>query len=387
MASGARLLGRAARSLLCGTRGGAGRLVSADAASTAQLAHLVEQHLQEARANSFVCELAEGVRACDRRSVSSAITLCESTSAAHHAQAAHFLHLISEQLPRRRHSDTAPFRIGISGPPGAGKSSLIETMGMKLVERDKVAVLAVDPSSQFSGGAILGDKTRMPRLSHHPSAYVRPSPTRGSLGGVARATSDAVLILEAAGYGTVLVETVGVGQSETAIAELVDCVLLVLPPSGGDDLQAMKRGIMEIADAVVVNKADGETERVAEQSAQQHRSTLGLMPRRWHTWSPKVLACSALTGKGVPELLAMLDTFQSKVAAAGELATRRRAQAGRVTQLGVQQLVLEQLAADPHVAAFLAGSQGGIAALGALPPRCLAQIAAKRFMEERQPKK
>mmetsp|Transcript_5565 Transcript_5565/g.15529 ORF Transcript_5565/g.15529 Transcript_5565/m.15529 type:complete len:274 (+) Transcript_5565:988-1809(+) len=265
---------------------------------------------------------------------------------------------------------------------------------MRMVEASGVAVLAVDPTSRFTGGAILGDKTRMPQLSSDPLAYVRPSATRGSLGGVTRSTSDAMTILEAAGFPQVIIETVGVGQSETAVSDLVDCVLLVLPPSGGDDLQAMKRGIMEVADIVVVNKADGDTESAAHQSVQHHRSTLGLLPQRFSAWRPQVMPVSAHTGRNLDELLGMLTSFRQTVSASGELAEARRRQHGLAAQLSMQQIVLERLQYDVAVRAFLGlclppGGQGikgggnsGSLAHCRLSPRCIAQLAAECFLRE-----
>lgn len=271
--------------------------------------------------------LAAGVRAGNRLSLAKALTLIESTKAAHQTAAAELLHLLHG---RGAAPPTAPprvdaFRIGVSGPPGAGKSSLIETLGCALVDAgERVAVLAVDPSSDASGGAILGDKTRMARLSCLDAAFVRPSPTRGALGGVTRSTAEALAVCAAAGYSRLLVETVGVGQSEIAVADLVDCMLLVLPPVGGDELQAIKRGITEVADVVAVNKADGAMAAAAARAAASFRATLHLHPPRKRSWTPVVLPVSAHSGDGVAALLAVLDDYWAQTRATGELTEVRR---------------------------------------------------------------
>jgi LAO/AO transport system kinase len=266
--------------------------------------------------------LASGVRAGNRLALAKALTLIESTKPAHQTAAADLLQLLHG---RGAAPPTAPprvdaFRIGVSGPPGAGKSSLIETLGCALVDAgERVAVLAVDPSSDASGGAILGDKTRMSRLSSLDAAFVRPSPTRGALGGVARTTAEALAVCGAAGYSRLLVETVGVGQSEIAVADLVDCMLLVLPPVGGDELQAIKRGITEVADVVAVNKADGAMKTAAAMAAASFRATIHLHPIRKQSWTPVVLPVSAHSGEGVVALLEALNEYWRAMQASGEL--------------------------------------------------------------------
>src|SRR5947208_3828114 len=231
----------------------------------------------------------------DRRALARAITRVESTRADHRAEAEA---LLAEVLP---HVGGA-MRVGISGAPGAGKSTFIEALGLHLVERDhRVAVLAVDPSSTRSGGSILGDKTRMEELTRSPHAFVRPSPTSGTLGGVARRTREALLLCEAAGFDVVLVETVGVGQSEVKVAAMVDLFLVLVAPGGGDELQGLKRGIMELADLVVVNKADGDLAATAAHTAADYAAALHLVRPRTPVWTPRVLTCSALTGLGIPE--------------------------------------------------------------------------------------
>jgi LAO/AO transport system kinase len=194
-------------------------------------------------------------------------------------------------------------RVGLSGAPGVGKSTLVEALGVRLVESgEHVAVLAVDPSSTRSGGSILGDKTRMADLARHPAAFIRPSPSRGDLGGVTRRTREVLLLCEAAGFGVVLVETVGVGQSEVAVADLVDTFVLLIGPGGGDELQGVKRGIMELADVIAVTKADGDLASAAGRVQADHRQAVAFLRRRHPAWEPRVIACSGLTGHGVDEL-------------------------------------------------------------------------------------
>ena len=216
-------------------------------------------------------------------------------------------------------------RVGISGAPGAGKSTFIEALGTHLVAQDhRVAVLAVDPSSTRSGGSILGDKTRMEQLTRSPDAFVRPSPTGGTLGGVARRTREALLLCEAAGFDVVLVETVGVGQSEVKVAAMVDLFLVLVAPGGGDELQGLKRGIMELADLVVVNKADGDLAAVAAHTAADYAAALHLVRPRIAAWTPRVLTCSALTGTGIAEVWEAVAEFRD---GGGRRAARRSGRA------------------------------------------------------------
>ncbi|KAI3432586.1 hypothetical protein D9Q98_004134 [Chlorella vulgaris] len=338
-------------------------------------------------------ELADGILRGCRLSVSRGVTLTESSRLDHQLQAAKLLRELQKRLAERRESSglsssgsnstgsllplgAAPLRIGISGPPGAGKSSLIETLGCALVEEgERVAVLAIDPSSQASGGAILGDKTRMPRLSASLEAYVRPSPARGTLGGVARATFDAILICEAAGYSKVLVETVGVGQSETAVQDLVDIFVLVLPPVGGDELQVIKRGVTEMADIVVINKADGSTEAAAARAAAAFRSTLSFHRKRRQSWQPTVLTCSAHTGLHVDKLLQQLAEYQAAMQGSGELARLRRHQRQRVAWTAAEEAVLDAFRQSANVR-WLLGQMTPDIASGALAPRTAAELLA-----------
>ena len=253
-----------------------------------------------------------------RRALAKAITLIESTRADHRAQADT---LLDELLPHAGRS----LRLGISGVPGVGKSTFIEALGLFLIERGhKVAVLAVDPSSSVSGGSILGDKTRMERLSVNDAAFIRPSPTSGVLGGVAEHTREALLVCEAAGFDIVIVETVGVGQSETAVAGMTDMFVLLQLPNAGDDLQAIKKGVMELADLVLINKADID-EAAATRARAQITSALCLLGPHARAGT-QVLQLSALKGTGLAEFWQVVSTFRERQQAAGALARRRSAQ-------------------------------------------------------------
>ncbi|XP_042726446.1 methylmalonic aciduria type A protein, mitochondrial [Lagopus leucura] len=216
---------------------------------------------------------------------------------------------------------------GLSGPPGAGKSTFIECFGKMLTERGhKVSVLAVDPSSSTSGGSLLGDKTRMTELSRDMNAYIRPSPTRGTLGGVTRTTNEAILLCEGGGYDVVLVETVGVGQSEFAVADMVDMFILLLPPAGGDELQGIKRGIIEMADLVAVNKADGDLIVPARRIQAEYVSAMKLLRKRSKVWRPKVMRISAKTGEGISDMWDKMTEFRDLMLTSGELIAKRRKQ-------------------------------------------------------------
>jgi LAO/AO transport system kinase len=265
-------------------------------------------------------QLAEGVLQGRRRALAKAITLIESTHPEHRASA----HVLLEALlPHTGRS----LRIGITGVPGVGKSTFIEALGIYLIgQGHRVAVLAVDPSSSISGGSILGDKTRMEHLSQREEAFIRPSPAGGSLGGVAEKTREALLICEAAGFDIVIVETVGVGQSETAVAGMTDAFVLLQLPNAGDDLQAIKKGVVELADIVVFNKAD--IDRQATQLAMaQMRSALAMLRPNSPNWPPPVLSVSAPRDEGIPEFWQAIDDYRRILGASGELAARRRQQA------------------------------------------------------------
>ena len=265
--------------------------------------------------------LADDVAGGDRRALARAITLVESSRADHRAEARD---LLAELLPRTGNA----VRVGISGAPGAGKSTLIEALGVRIVDGGTpLAVLAVDPSSSRTGGSILGDKTRMAELGRRPEAFIRPSPSRGDLGGVARRTAEVLLLCEAAGFGAVFVETVGVGQSEVAVADVVDTFVLLIGGGGGDELQGVKRGIMELADVVAVTKADGDLAGPARRAAADYRHALHLLPRRHPAWEAVVVETSAVAGTGLDELWDAVLAHRALLAGDGSLDVLRRQQA------------------------------------------------------------
>jgi LAO/AO transport system kinase len=267
-------------------------------------------------------EYEAGVRAGDVAILARALTLIESSSPRHQPLAER---LLTRLLPHTGGS----IRVGITGVPGVGKSTFIDALGLHLVGRGlRVAVLAVDPSSGVSGGSILGDKTRMPRLATHPSAYIRPSPSAGTLGGVARKTRESMLVCEAAGYHVVLIETLGVGQSETAVADMTDCFLALMLPGAGDELQGIKRGLLELVDVIAVNKADGSTQVAAELAAGQYRLVLQSLAGR-HEDPPAVLTCSALHEQGVEAVWAAVERHHTRLAASGQLVEWRQRQSLR----------------------------------------------------------
>ena len=264
--------------------------------------------------------LVDGVIRGQRRALAKAITLIESSRPDHQQRAQQVLTTL---LPRTGHA----IRIGISGVPGAGKSTLIEALGVWLIERGKkLAVLAIDPSSTVSGGSILGDKTRMELLSQREEAFIRPSPSAGSLGGVAEKTREAMLLCEAAGYDVIIIETVGVGQSETTVAGMVDMFCLLQLPNAGDDLQAIKKGIVEIADMVVINKADIDKQATAVVRA-QWRNALHMLRPASPNWSPPVIALSALHKQGIAEFWEQVEKYQAALKPTGEFAAKRQHQA------------------------------------------------------------
>ncbi|OQR92016.1 hypothetical protein ACHHYP_04135 [Achlya hypogyna] len=267
-----------------------------------------------------------------RTSLARSITLVESTLARDRFQAELLLdHVLEQRKAMAEGPATATsFRIGIAGPPGAGKSTFIETLGLSLTKKGhKVAVLAIDPSSSVTGGSILGDKTRMTHLANSPDAFVRPSPTRGTLGGVAQHTNEIVLLCEACGYDIVLVESVGLGQSEIIIDDTVDMVMLLVPPAGGDELQGSKKGIMEIADIVVVNKADGELKSAAKHTAVDYAHALQLARRKEPEWKPTVKMCSAREGEGIDGVWNVLTEFRDTMNAAQKIERKRARQSSK----------------------------------------------------------
>jgi LAO/AO transport system kinase len=292
--------------------------------------------------------LATAIRGGDRRALARAVTLAESTRADHRAEAEA---LVEALLPQTG----AATRLGISGPPGAGKSTFIERFGLDgLKLGHRIAVLAVDPASKRGGGAILGDKTRMTELSRATGAFIRPSPGAAGMGGVARRTRETILLCEAAGFDAVIVETIGAGQSETTVAEMVDMFLLILPPAAGDELQGLKRGIIELADLVLVNKADGELRDHATRSAADYANALRLIRPRIPGWEPPVRAISALTGAGIDAVWDDVARFRAMLEASGDWHRHRatQARAALLTEIGGGLLTLFRAA--PAVAARFA---------------------------------
>ncbi len=316
--------------------------------------------------------LALGVVDGERRALARAITLVESRRPDHQADAEA---LLSAVLP---HTGGA-VRLGITGPPGVGKSTFIEAFGLHLVEQGRrVAVLAVDPSSARSGGSILGDKTRMEELSRHPSAFIRPSPSGGTLGGVARRTREAMMIVEAAGFDVVIVETVGVGQSETTVAAMVDMFLLLLAPGGGDELQGIKRGIMELADLVIVNKADGDLKAAAGQIAAEYKGALGLMRPVTPHWSPEVVSCSAMEKTGMDGVWDAVISHHETFEAADALTTRRSEQSREWLWTEIEASLNQAFSDDSAVQARLGDIEDQVAA-GKMTPTAAAAMLLQSF--------
>ena len=315
-------------------------------------------------------DLAAGVRAGNIRSLAKAITLVESRSPDHSLAATT---LLDELLP----DSGEAIRIGISGVPGVGKSTFIEVFGLYLIGQGlKVAVLAVDPTSQLSGGSILGDKTRMEELSREKAAFIRPSPSGDTLGGVARKTRETMLICEAAGYDVVLVETVGVGQSEITVASMVDFFLLLQLPGAGDELQGIKKGVMEIADAILINKADGDNRSRAELASQQYLNALHILQPKSLNWQVPVLLCSALKNQGIAEVWQMIETFRLAMTNSGELQEKRRRQNNDWMWALLMDGLKELFLGDKSVAGLLAGVQGAVAEEVTTP-----SAAARRLLE------
>lgn len=317
-----------------------------------------------------VKDLAAAIRAGDRAALARAITRVESTRADHRDQAQQ---LLLELMP---FAGTA-MHVGITGVPGVGKSTTIEALGMHLIEAGhRVAVLAVDPSSTRTGGSILGDKTRMARLAVHPDAYIRPSPTSGTLGGVAKATRETIVLLEAAGYDVILVETVGVGQSEVAVANMVDTFVFLTLARTGDQLQGIKKGVLELADVIVVNKADGDHAVEAKQAARELTGAIRLIYPRESLWRPPVLTMSALTGDGLAELWDTVLKHRQVLSEAGEFDKRRREQQVDWTWSMVRDAVLDRLLSNPQVRSIRAEVERQVRE-GELTPA----LAAQRILD------
>jgi len=318
--------------------------------------------------------LADAILAGDRRALAQGITLVESRRADHRAQAEA---LLAAVLPDTGES----IRVGISGVPGVGKSTFIEALGAHVTgEGHKIAILAVDPSSPKSGGSILGDKTRMEQLSRNPDAFIRPSPSGGTLGGVAGRTRESALLCEAAGYDVIVIETVGVGQSETAVADLVDLFLLLLVPGGGDDLQGMKKGIVELADLIVVNKADGDFVQAANRAASDYRLALGLLKPAHPDWTPAVKLVSSLKRDGIEEVWETIAEFRFIMTGNGALQARRADQALAWMWTGISETLLWRLKSDDRVKAQLPDLEKQVRD-GEITPQAGAQAVLDLFLK------
>jgi LAO/AO transport system kinase len=317
-----------------------------------------------------ISKIARGIRAGDRAVLARAITLIESKRA-DHRQSAHLL--VQELLPDAGKA----IRLGITGAPGTGKSTTIDVLGTHLTAKGhKVAVLAVDPSSTRTGGSILGDKTRMARLGQDPNAFIRPSPSSGTLGGVAAKTRETMLLCEAAGFDVVIVETVGVGQSETTVADMTDFFLALMIAGAGDELQGIKKGVIELADMIAVNKADGDNVQRAKSAAAEYRAALNILVPRSPNWSPPVLPYSALTGQGIDELWAKVVAYRDKMIKTGELAGRRREQQVKWMWSMLEERLTARLRGDPAVRAKLRTAETAVAAGKLAPTLAVEHIAA-----------
>jgi len=316
--------------------------------------------------------LAERIPQGDRRALARGITLVESTRDDHRR-------LAEDLLERLLPLTGGAARIGISGVPGVGKSTFIETFGLHVIQAGhRVGVLAVDPTSSRSGGSILGDKTRMQELSRHRHAFVRPSPTGGTLGGVARRTREVMLLCEAAGFDVMLIETVGVGQSETAVADMVDLFMLLLLPGGGDELQGIKKGISEIADLLVVNKADVDP-NAANAAASEYRSALRMLRPASDSWQPPVLTAAGLSGQGVDDVWAKIQEYRQAMDANGALADRRAGQARAWMWNELEESLIAAFKKHPQVARDLPELERAVTA-GDLPAAAAARRLLRTFL-------
>lgn len=322
--------------------------------------------------------LIQGQRAC----LAEAITLVESTHSRKKELAQVLLQKVlahNREQEKLNKGKPLAFRVGLSGPPGAGKSTFIEYFGKMLTERGhKLSVLAVDPSSCTSGGSLLGDKTRMTELSRDMNAYIRPSPTRGTLGGVTRTTNEAILLCEGGRYDVILVETVGVGQSEFAVTDMVDMFILLLPPAGGDELQGIKRGIVEMADLVAITKSDGDLIVPARRIQAEYVSALKLLRRRSGVWRPKVIRISARSGEGITEMWDKMKEFQEVMLVSGELAARRQKQQKVWMWNLIQENVIEHFRTHPAVREQIPLLEKRVLS-GALSPGLAADLLLKAF--------
>jgi GTPase len=297
------------------------------------------------RSQPDIAKLAKEVRAGHRAALARAITLVESRRGDHQAAARELVQVLLPETGKA-------IRVGITGSPGVGKSTTIDALGMFLIERGhRIAILAVDPSSARTGGSILGDKTRMARLSVSDSAYIRPSPASGTLGGVAAKTREAMLLCEAAGFDVVLVETVGIGQSETAVCDMTDFFMALMLPGAGDELQAIKKGLVELADMIAINKADGDNIKRANLAAGEYRSALHILSPRSMHWQPPVVTYSALTGRGIDTLWQTVLDHRKAMRASGDFAARRKEQQVKWMWSMLEQMTTARLRSDASIRA------------------------------------
>jgi LAO/AO transport system kinase len=316
--------------------------------------------------------LAKGIRDGNRAVLAQAITLIESSHPAHQAKARALVQLLLPETGKAR-------RVGITGVPGVGKSTTIDQLGMNLIAAGhRVAVLAVDPTSRRTGGSILGDKTRMQRLSQERGAFIRPSPTSGTLGGVARRTRETMALVEAAGFDVIIVETVGVGQSETAVSEMVDFFLVLLLAGGGDDLQGIKKGIIELADMIAINKADGANMEPATRAAAEYRGALNILTPASPSWQPPVLTISGRDNRGLDQLWERIEEHARIMAASGERDERRRRQAVSWMREMLTDRLIEAVRSTPALERRLPEIEAEVAA-GRLAPSVAVEEVLQRF--------
>jgi LAO/AO transport system kinase len=317
-----------------------------------------------------ICELADGVLEGNRRALARAITLIESTRLDHRAAASVLLQRLTPYAGKS-------IRLGISGAPGVGKSTFVEALGNHVIDAGhRVAVLTVDPSSAISGGSILGDKTRMELLSRRREAFIRPSPSGNTLGGVTRRSREALILCEAAGFDVIIVETVGVGQSETKVADMTDMFVLLLLPGGGDELQGIKRGIMELADLILINKADGDLQALAGRTAAEYSNALRLLHPRSADWKVEVRTCSSRDDVGIAEAWELALHHRDVLEASGQFTTRRAAQARAWMWSEVKDSLITALQSDPEVRKQIPVMEAA-ASEGRMPPT----IAARQLLE------
>jgi LAO/AO transport system kinase len=317
-----------------------------------------------------LARLERGIRAGERAVLARAITLIESKRADHQRTARQ---LVQSLLPLTGRA----VRVGITGAPGVGKSTTIDALGTYLTGRgNRVAVLAVDPSSARTGGSILADKTRMARLAADEHAFIRPSPSAGTLGGVAAKTRETMLACEAAGFDVILVETVGIGQSETAVADMTDFFLALMLPGAGDELQGLKKGLVELADMIAVNKADGDNLARAKAAAAEYRAALHILTPRSPAWAPPVVTYSALTGNGIAELWAQVLAHRDKLTATGEQSARRREQQVKWMWTMLDEVWRARIASDAKLKAKLPQVEAAVAAGDLTPARAVDELVA-----------